>query len=50
MRRETAAEVAQLRRTWLARRATGKTASTDSDHVGKLIAAARIAKDTTAAD
>ncbi len=38
LQRETTAEVAQLRRNWQARRAAGKSASTDSNHIGKLIA------------
>ena len=38
LQRETASEVAQLRHTWQVRHAAGKSASTDSNHVGKLIA------------
>ena len=38
LQRETVAEVAQLRHNWQVRHAAGKSASTDSNHVGKLIA------------
>jgi len=38
LRRETVAEVAQLRANWRARHAKGLPASTDSNHIGKLIA------------
>ena len=38
LQRETVAEVAQLRHTWQARHAKGQSASTESNHVGKLIA------------
>ncbi len=38
LQRETSAEVAQLRHTWQSRHARGLSASTESNHVGKLIA------------
>ena len=38
LQRETVAEVSQLRHTWQARHAKGQSASTESNHVGKLIA------------
>ena len=38
LQRETSAEVAQLRHTWQSRHARGLPASTESNHVGKLIA------------
>ena len=38
LQRETFAEVAQLRHTWRERHAKGLSASTESNHVGKLIA------------
>jgi diguanylate cyclase (GGDEF)-like protein len=38
LRRETVNEVDALRRTWKARRNAGKPASTETDHIGKLIA------------